>query len=55
MAEGASSGALAMLECLGNVLIRLPEGTATRALSLDEDADLLNWDAEKYRQALNTV
>jgi rhamnose utilization protein RhaD (predicted bifunctional aldolase and dehydrogenase) len=55
MATGASSGAWAMLRCLGDVLTRLPEGIPTQALSVAEDGDLLNWDAEKYRQALNTV
>jgi len=55
MAAGASSGAWAMLGCLGDVLMRLPADVETHALSMAEDGDLLNWDAEKYRQALNTV
>ncbi len=53
--DSATNGAWAMLGCLGDVLMRLPERVETRALSLAEDAELLNWDAEKYRQALNGV
>lgn len=53
MAEGAGHGAWAMLGCLGDVLVRLPQGATTNALSVAQDGELLNWDAEKYRQALN--
>jgi hypothetical protein len=35
------------------VLLRLPQGALPRALSIDENAELLDWDAEKYRQALD--
>lgn len=55
IADGASNGAWAMLGCLGDVLMRLPQGAQTRALSMAEDGELLNWDAEKYRQALNGI
>ena len=53
MRADAPSGALALAQCLGDVLLRLPEGAAVQTLTFGQNADLLNWDAEKYRQALN--
>lgn len=41
-----------MLRCLGDVLLRLEKGTSAKALTLLELDQLLNWDAEKYRQQL---
>lgn len=49
----ASAGALALARCLGDVLARLPAGVPLHSLSPDQEAALLNWDAEKYRQSLN--
>ena len=49
----ASAAAHALLRCLGDVLLRLPAAAVPRALSLAENAELLDWDAEKYRQALD--
>ncbi len=49
----ASAGAQALARCLGDVLMRVPEGAELRYLTLEENGALLNWDAEKYRQALN--
>ena len=49
----ASPGALALSRCLGDVLARLPPGGQPLWLSDAQNADLLNWDAEKYRQSLN--
>jgi rhamnose utilization protein RhaD (predicted bifunctional aldolase and dehydrogenase) len=53
MRADASAAAHALLRCLGEVLLRLPQGAVPRALSIDENAELLDWDAEKYRQALD--
>lgn len=48
-----SAGALAMARCLCDVTTRIPEGTRLHYFSNAENAELLGWDAEKYRQALN--
>ncbi len=48
-----SEGALAMAGCLSHVTSRLPETARLRYFSDLENAELLGWDAEKYRQALN--
>lgn len=42
----------AMLMCLRDVLTRLPEDWEPQAIGSAAEAELLNWDAEKYRQAL---
>lgn len=44
-------GALAMLDCLGIVLARLDPAAPVRYLSTEDEAALLGWDAEAYRQA----
>ena len=41
-----------MLRCLGDVFRRLEPGTPLKALTPQEIDQLLNWDAEKYRQTL---
>jgi rhamnose utilization protein RhaD (predicted bifunctional aldolase and dehydrogenase) len=51
--EDASVGARALAQCLGDVLTRVPQGASVRALTMAENAELLNWDAEKYRRSLN--
>jgi rhamnose utilization protein RhaD (predicted bifunctional aldolase and dehydrogenase) len=43
-----------MLRCLGDVFRRLAPGTALKALRATEIGQLLNWDAEKYRQTIKT-
>lgn len=50
---GASAGTWALSQCLGDVLMRVPEGATLRYLTLEQNGELLNWDAEKYRLALN--
>ncbi|MEL6702130.1 MAG: class II aldolase, partial [Pseudomonadota bacterium] len=50
--EGATSSQQAMLKCLSDVLLRLPEDWVPEAIGEAAEAELLNWDAEKYRQAL---
>ena len=51
--DAAPVGAQALAQCLGDVLTRVPQGASVRVLTMAENADLLNWDAEKYRQSLN--
>jgi rhamnose utilization protein RhaD (predicted bifunctional aldolase and dehydrogenase) len=41
-----------MLRCLSDVFRRIEEGTVLKALNAEEVDQLLNWDAEKYRQSL---
>ncbi|MDW9961803.1 class II aldolase [Sinorhizobium meliloti] len=48
-----SAGALAMARCLSDVTARIPDGASLRYLTDAENAELLGWDAEKYRQQLN--
>lgn len=49
----ASAGAYALAQCLGDVILRLPEGAQLSYLTDPQVMELLDWDAEKYRQALN--
>lgn len=42
----------AMLQCLYDVLSRTPSDWALDPIGKDAEAELLNWDAEKYRQML---
>jgi rhamnose utilization protein RhaD (predicted bifunctional aldolase and dehydrogenase) len=49
-----TAGALAMARCFADVAGRIPEGARLRYLTPQENAELLGWDAEKYRQALNS-
>ena len=49
----ASAGAQALARCLGDVLARLADGATVQHLTRAEEAELMNWDAEKYRQSLN--
>jgi rhamnose utilization protein RhaD (predicted bifunctional aldolase and dehydrogenase) len=48
-----SAGAEAMLECLAILAPTLPERDQLRYLSDREIAELVDWDAEKLRQAMN--
>ncbi|MEX3016140.1 class II aldolase/adducin family protein [Gymnodinialimonas hymeniacidonis] len=50
--DDATPSQRAMLRCLSDLLIRLPKDWVPEAIGHDAEADLLNWDAEKYRQAL---
>lgn len=49
---GATSSQAAMLQCLSDVLSRLPPEWSVEAIGPEAEAELLDWDAEKYRQAL---
>ncbi len=48
-----TKGALAMLDCLGLVAARLAPDAALSYLSDDDERELLGWDAEAFRQALD--
>jgi rhamnose utilization protein RhaD (predicted bifunctional aldolase and dehydrogenase) len=53
MRRDASPGADAMAGCLADVTARIGPGAKLRYLSKAEQGELLNWDAEKYRQDMN--
>jgi len=42
-----------LARCLGDVLLRVPEGAPLSYLTDKQTAELIDWDAEKYRRALN--
>lgn len=48
----ASPSVLAMARALGDVCARIPPDAAVVRLTPAQEADLLDWDAEKHRQAL---
>jgi rhamnose utilization protein RhaD (predicted bifunctional aldolase and dehydrogenase) len=48
----AGKGVEPMLGCLGDVTARLSPADDILTLAPDEEAELLGWEAEKYRQAL---
>ncbi len=50
--QNAKPSAIAMLGCLYDVLLKLPLEWTPQGLSTQQVGELLNWDAEKYRQAL---
>lgn len=50
--DGATSSQRAMIKCLSDCLSRLPTTWGVEAIGSGAEAELLNWDAEKYRQAL---
>ena len=50
--DDATSSQRAMLKCLSDVLRRLPADWTPQAIGDESEAELLNWDAEKYRRAL---
>jgi rhamnose utilization protein RhaD (predicted bifunctional aldolase and dehydrogenase) len=49
----ASPARLALSRCLGDVLARVPEGAPLTYLTEAQNSELIDWDAEKYRRALN--
>ena len=46
---------MSQLKCYYDVLVRLPQDSKVRKLSEDQIAELLNWDAELYRQQLAII
>jgi len=52
MRSDLSPEAVALAECLGEVLARVLDGAAVSYLGAAEERALLGWDAEKYRKSL---
>lgn len=50
--RSASKNAEAMALCLADVAARIPEEAETRTLTQAEERELMNWEAETYRQSL---
>ncbi|OAN79534.1 aldolase [Jannaschia sp. EhC01] len=50
--KGATASQKAMVRCLSDLLSRVPEAWTMAPIGAQAEAELLNWDAEKYRQAL---
>lgn len=50
--QDATPAQRAMLICLRDILVRLPPDWSVEAIGPDAEAELLDWDAEKYRQQL---
>jgi rhamnose utilization protein RhaD (predicted bifunctional aldolase and dehydrogenase) len=53
MHESATPGAHALARCLADVTARIDPQHRLRFLTPEEEHALVNWDAEKYRQALD--
>ncbi|MGZ2256331.1 class II aldolase/adducin family protein [Roseobacter sp. A03A-229] len=51
--KDASLPARIMMRCLADVLARVPTDAELSYLSIEQNLELLDWDAEKYRQRLN--
>jgi rhamnose utilization protein RhaD (predicted bifunctional aldolase and dehydrogenase) len=52
LAAGTEASADELALCLALVLERVPAAACLRYLSEADEAELMNWDAEQYRQAL---
>lgn len=50
--KGATESQRAMLRCLSDLLARMPADWTPTPIGAVAEAELLDWDAEKYRQAL---
>ncbi|QND56994.1 class II aldolase/adducin family protein [Mesorhizobium huakuii] len=55
MRGDASAGADAMQRCLGDVTARVDVAARLNYLTAAENDELVNWDAEQYRQKLNAA
>lgn len=53
MQNGCSGGAQALARCLSDVCARVPGAAVVNYLTEVQNYELLNWDAEQYRQSLN--
>ena len=51
--EGAGATRLAMLRCLADVTARVPPEWGVEPIGARAEAELMNWDAETYRQKLS--
>jgi rhamnose utilization protein RhaD (predicted bifunctional aldolase and dehydrogenase) len=54
-AKSLSAGGLEMLKALAEVSRRVPTSSDIHYLSDKEEKELVNWDAEKYRQTLSAI
>jgi rhamnose utilization protein RhaD (predicted bifunctional aldolase and dehydrogenase) len=54
MHDTASPSARALARCLADVACRLSADDPINPLTAEDEAQLLDWDAEKYRQSLDT-
>jgi rhamnose utilization protein RhaD (predicted bifunctional aldolase and dehydrogenase) len=50
--HSASKNAHAMARCLADVAARIPEDAPIRVLTGLEEQELMNWEAETYRQSV---
>ena len=50
--HSASKNAHAMARCLADVAARIPDEAPVRVLTDVEEHELMNWEAEAYRQAI---
>ncbi|MEM0947996.1 MAG: class II aldolase/adducin family protein [Pseudomonadota bacterium] len=50
-----TESARVMMRCLADVMARVPPDARLNYLTMDQTLELLNWDAEKYRQSLNVT
>mgnify|MGYP000704633729 CR=1 FL=1 len=50
--QNLSENAEEMLHCLTNVLLRLNSSDELQHLTQNQEAELLGWDAEKYRKSI---
>ena len=48
----APGGADAMARCLADVAARIPEDASVSTLTAAQELELVNWEAETYRQSL---
>src|SRR5882724_6924093 len=53
--NAATPGARALIRCLADVTCRLKSDDPIAPLSPEDEAQLLNWDAEKYRQWVDAI
>ena len=50
--HSASKNAHAMARCLADIAARIPEDAPVRVLTSAEEQELMNWEAETYRQSI---
>jgi rhamnose utilization protein RhaD (predicted bifunctional aldolase and dehydrogenase) len=50
--RSTSKNAEAMARCLADVAARIPEEAPIRVLTGAEEEELMNWEAEAYRQSI---
>lgn len=53
--ESLSEGAMAMVYCLASVVLRIHSNAQVCYLTREQENELINWDAEKYRQMIQNV